>query len=188
MMINNNQTFHWTGINKQGKRVSGFIKAADTKDAQVELSKSGIEIITLNVKNAMSVPGLNIFSGRKKVKKRDILIFTRHLSTMLFAGLPLIQALDVIGNDKDNPPLKILIDSIRASITEGKTFSESLGNHPQYFNSLYCNLIKAGEKSGTLSTILVRIGNYLERTENLKRKIKKALVYPAAILTIAAIV
>src|SRR3990167_302734 len=181
------QAFQWTGLNNQGNRVNGLIEAANSKDAQVILKKMEIEVITLEVKQKINFK-LAFLSVRKKIHKRNILLFTRYLSTMLTAGLPLIQALDVMSNDKENPGMKSLIDSIKANISEGKTLAESLSKYPDHFNDLYCNLIKAGEKSGALNNILIRIGNYLERTENLKRKIKKALIYPAAIITIALIV
>lgn len=182
-MADNQQTFQWVGIEKSGKRSSGYIQAADSKDAQNELAKRGIEIVKIEAKRTFRF-------GRKKlkVKPKDILLFTRHLSTMVSAGLPLMQALDVIGRDQENPGMQNIINTMRSNIASGKTLSESFSQYPQYFSDLYCSLIKTGEKSGTLDKILKSLGSYLEKTEALKRKIKKAMVYPAAIIVVAFVV
>jgi type IV pilus assembly protein PilC len=104
---------------------------------------------------------------------------------MLAAGLPIVQALDIISRDQDNPALREMIINIKNNIAGGKTLSESFHQYPNHFNELYCNLVSAGEKSGTLEKVLKRLGNYLERSEMLKSKIKKALIYPAAIMSVA---
>lgn len=175
--------FQWTGINAQGNRVSGVIEASDNKSAHTELSKKGIEVISLTKKNKMQ-----IFSARNKVKPKDILFFTRYLSTMLGAGLPIVQALDIIAKDQENPAMYALITSLKNDISGGQVLAESFSKHPESFNKLYCSLIKAGERSGMLEKILTRIATYLERTENLKQKLKKALIYPTAIVIVAIIV
>lgn len=183
-IADNIKLFKWTGINIQGKRTDGTIQASDMKDAQIELKKIGVEVISLEPKTQ-----LKFFSPRlKKIKKKDILLFTRFLSTMLSSGLPILQALDIIANDQENPSMKTLVLSIKNDVSGGKTLADSFSQHPKYFNDLYCNLIKAGEKSGVLDKILNRLANYLEKTETLKRKIKKALVYPIAILSVAFLV
>lgn len=181
--------YQWTGITSKGARESGVIQAVDMKNAQSELRRIGVEVISLQPKKKSFVgmgSGISVF--RKKVKRKDILLFTRYLSTMLSAGLPVVQALDIIATEQTNPAMQNLIMTLRKNIASGKTLSESFGEFPQYFSELYCSLIKAGEKSGTLDKILLRLGNYLEKTENLRRKIKKALVYPTAILCVAFIV
>lgn len=174
------QSYHWAGIDKQGKRISGVLKCNDMKDAQLELKRKNVEIISI-------VPKLSInFSfGRKKIKQSDILLFTRYLSTMLAAGLPILQALDVIARDQTNPTMQSFVNTLRLNTSSGKTLTESFSQYPQYFNNLYCNLIKAGEKSGTLDKILIRIANYLEKSESLKRKVKKAMVYPIGVICVA---
>jgi len=177
------QAFSWTGLNNQGKRAEGTIQAADIKDAQSELKKMGVEVISLSQKKEFHLPAM-----RKKVKVKDIQLFTRYLSTMLGAGLPILQALDIIAHDQDNPTMESLIMSIRKDIAGGKTLAETFSQHPKHFSDLYCSLIKAGEKSGTLDKILNRLATYLEKTETLKRKIKKALIYPIAVLSVAMLV
>lgn len=177
------QSFKWVGITREGQRKSGILRAIGINDAQNELKKMGIEVINLTPHKTLQ------FSARqKKIKVKDIQLFTRYLSTMLSAGLPIIQALEIISSDKENPALKNLVTSLKNDIAGGKGLAESFSTHPKYFNSLYCSLLKAGEKSGTLDKILNRLALYLEKTEILKRKIKKSLAYPIAILSIAFIV
>ncbi len=177
------QAFQWTGINKQGARVQGVVHANDVKEAQVEIKKLDIEIITLKPKWQFK-----LFSKEKKVKPKEIMLFTRYLSTMLGAGLPLLQAMDIIARDQENPALKNVILSLKSNISGGKTLAESFSHYPHYFGSLYCNLIKAGENSGTLDKILKRLVIYLEKTQMIRQKIKKALIYPIAIMIVATAV
>jgi type IV pilus assembly protein PilC len=182
-MADDKNAFQWIGIDKQGNRVTGVISVADMKEAQIELKKRDIEIISVKQKSKGS---FSLFSKRqKKIKKTDIILFTRYLSTLVTAGLPILQALDIIAKDPENPTLQGLVLAIRGNIAGGKTLSESFAQHPKYFDDLYVSLIRAGEKSGTLEKILNRLGNYLERTEALKRKVKKALIYPTAIVSVA---
>ncbi|MDR3491239.1 MAG: type II secretion system F family protein [Gammaproteobacteria bacterium] len=178
------QTFLWTGIDKKGKRVGGKNRAPELKDAQAELAKQGITIISIQQKKDFNIS----IGGPPKIKSKSILLFTRYLSTMLFAGLPILQALDIIAQDQDNVAMQSFVVELRNNIASGKTLAESFAEHPEIFGDLYCSLIKAGEKSGTLDKILKRLANYLERSESLRGKIKKALVYPAAIITISLLV
>ncbi len=184
-MADNKQSFQWSGINNQGKRLDGVVMAADIKEAQTELARMGIEVIELTPKRGFSFSFNFSKSSKGKVKPKDILLFTRYISTMLSSGMPIIQALDILSKDSENPALQEMITTIKNNIAGGKTLAESFKLYPDHFSDLYCNLISAGEKSGTLEKILKRLGSYLERTEMLKRKIKKAMIYPAAIMTVA---
>ncbi|HVY53391.1 MAG TPA: type II secretion system F family protein [Gammaproteobacteria bacterium] len=174
------QAYRWAGLDRKGKRVNGVIRALSIKEAQNELKKLNVEVISIDKKSrlALAMP-------KKKIKAKDIMLFTRYLSTMLASGLPILQALDVIGREQENPAMQSLVTTMRNDIASGKTLSESFSQFSQYFDDLYISLIRAGEKSGTLDKILKRLVNYLEKTEILKRKIKKALVYPTVILIIA---
>jgi len=183
MADNKIQTFEWTGIDKQGKRVKGKIRSPELRDAQTELVKQGIAVIAINAKKEFSIS-----FGQPKIKSKNILLFTRYLSTMLFAGLPILQALDIIAQDQDNISMQSFVIALRNNIASGKTLAESFAEYPEIFGGLYCSLIKAGEKSGSLDKILKRLAHYLERSETLKGKIKKALIYPAAIITISLLV
>ncbi len=180
-MADDKQTYQWTGLNRQGKRVSGVLHAASNKEAQAELVKMNIEVVKLEKKEQSFFTKVT----RQKIKPREILLFTRYLSTMLTAGLPILQALDVIGREQENPSMQAMVSSMKSNIASGKTLGESFSQFPEHFDELYCSLIKAGEKSGTLDKILKRLADYLEKTENLKRKIKKALTYPTVIFIVA---
>lgn len=178
-----NQAFQWTGIDRHGKRVSGVTQCAEQKDAEQELKRKNIDLISIKLKKQIQ------FSvRRKKVKRQDILLFTRYLSTMVAAGLPILQALDIISRDQNNPAMRDFVTTLRHNTASGKTLAESFQQYPQYFDELYCSLIKAGEKSGTLDKILIRIATYLEKSEALRRKVKKAMIYPAAVITVAVVV
>jgi type IV pilus assembly protein PilC len=178
------QQFQWSGINIKGQRETGQIHATDIKEAQNELKKMGIEVISLTPKNVLKIG----FRKRYKLKPKDILLFTRHMSAMISSGLTIPQALDIIANDQENPIMQSMLATIRNNVSSGKTLSETFSQYPQYFSELYINLVKAGEKSGSLDKIFNRLGNYLEKTEMLKNKIKRAMIYPSAILVIAGIV
>lgn len=182
-MTEETQSFKWKGINPQGKRVDGVINIAQNQNAQSELKKIGIEIISLTPQHSFHFP-----TFAKKIKPKDIQLFTRFLSTLLAAGIPILQSLEIIGRDQDKVAMHTLINSLKTDIAGGKNLGETFSQYPEYFSSLYCNLIKAGEKSGTLDKILNRLAVYLEKTETLKRKIKKALTYPIAIMAVALIV
>jgi type IV pilus assembly protein PilC len=175
--------YAWKGIDRKGKRVQGTTKAATMSDAHADLRKQGIEIISIKPKAAST--GMITMTRVPKVKNKNILLFTRYLSTMLASGLPLLQALDIIGQDQENASMHAFVATLRSNVSGGKTLAETFKQYPQYFNELYVNLISAGERSGSLDKILKRLGVYLERTETLHGKIKKAMIYPAAIVTVA---
>ncbi|MBV9576119.1 MAG: type II secretion system F family protein [Gammaproteobacteria bacterium] len=175
--------FKWSGINRQGERTAGIMRAMDAATAEAELKKMDIEIISIKATREIS------FSlKRKKIKLKEIVLFTRYLATMLSAGLPILQALDIISHDQENEVLKSIVVSLRTNIATGMTFADALSLYPDYFDELYCNLIRAGEKSATLDKVLNQLGKYLERIDSIKRKVKHALIYPIAIVTVAVFV
>lgn len=180
------QSFQWSGIDNKGKRRDGVVQATDLKEAQLELTKMGVEVISLKPKSQfLSLGNSEIFSNKKKITKKDILLLTRYISTMLTAGMPIVQALDIIAKDSENPSVGEMVLNIKNNVSSGKTLAESFALYPDEFGDLYCNLISSGEKSGTLETVLKRLGDYLERSEMLRSKVKKALIYPIAILCVA---
>lgn len=183
-MTDETHAFKWSGIDSGGQRKKGVIQAAGIREAQLDLKKMGIEVIQLDPQKSKQLT----MRSPKKIKPKDIQLFTRYLSTMLAAGLPIIQALDIVGGDQDNPSLKNLIFSIKSTIASGQSMAETFAQHPEHFSPLYSSLIKAGESSGTLDKILNRLALYLEKSEMIKRKVKKALTYPIAILLVALIV
>lgn len=179
----NFQSYEWKGINKQGKRLSGVIRATGIKTVESELQSREIDVISIVIKKQFTLTSL-----RKKISTKNIWFFTRYLSTMLSAGMPILKALEIISQDPDNKAMQSIVVLIRNDISSGKTLSEAIAKYPAYFNPLYCNLIKAGEKSGTLDKILKSLASYIEKTEMLRKKVKKALVYPCAIVAVALIV
>lgn len=183
-MADTMQTYQWTGIDKQGKRTSGTLHAADINSAQVELKKTGVEVVSVKEVRKFSLTS----KRKKKITQNDILLFTRFLSTMMTAGLPILQAIEVIGRDQENPSMRSMLAQIKSSVSGGKTLTESFKKFPDHFSNLYCSLISTGEKSGTLDKILNRLASYLEKTSTIKRKIKKALIYPIAIIVVSMIV
>ncbi len=174
--------FKWEGRDRSGKRLTGQIQAANENLVKIQLRKQGINPLRVSKQSSL-------FGPRKKpITNQDIAIFSRQMATMMTAGVPLVQALEIIGKGHDNPSVGELVMSIKASIEGGSSFAESLAKHPKYFDDLFVNLVDAGEKSGSLETLLDRIATYKEKTEAIKKKVKKALTYPAAVIVIAVIV
>lgn len=180
---NNILTFHYVGVNNSGKKTAGDIEARSLALAKADLRKQGI-IIKKVVKKRKPL----FDKKNRKIKTADISAFSRQLATLIDSGIPLIQAFDIISKGQSNKRLKDLIDSVKSDIETGLTLAEALGRHPQFFNELFCNLVDAGEKSGSLDIMLDKIATYKEKTESLKKKIKKALIYPIAILAVALVV
>ncbi|STY29293.1 pilus assembly protein PilC [Legionella wadsworthii] len=180
---NTTLTFHYTGVNKAAQKVNGDIEARSLALAKVELRRQGIIVSKIAKKRASF---LNFKS--KKIKSVDITVFSRQLATMIDSGIPLIQAFDIVSKGQSNKKMKDLIDSIKHDVETGLTLSETLKKHPAHFNELFCNLVEAGEKSGALDIMLDKIATYKEKIETIRKKIKKALTYPIAILVVALIV
>ncbi|MDR2198374.1 MAG: type II secretion system F family protein [Deltaproteobacteria bacterium] len=176
----------WKGINAKGKRRSGHMEATDTR--QVEAFLKRLRISDYTIKDAPK----DLFSGiamfAPKIKPKDVMIFTRQFSTMIDAGLPLVQCLKIMADQSDNPTLKSMIRDVNNSVQSGATLSDALRKYPEQFDSLYCNLVAAGETAGILDTILKRLAEYIEKSERLKRKVKGALVYPVIVLFVGGVV
>jgi type IV pilus assembly protein PilC len=172
--------FTWEGKDRKGNRVTGRSLATHELTLRAELRRQGI--IPLKVRKQGG-------SGRKgKPKPEDIAVFSRQLATMLQSGIPLVQAFEIIGAGHDKPAMQRLILDIKATIEGGSTLHEALARHPLYFDDLFVNLVEAGEQAGALETLLDKIATYQEKTESLKKKIKKALFYPAAVMIVAVVV
>ena len=179
----NLNTYTWTGRNQRGENVTGELDASTMSLAKATLRRQGIAPKKVRKK---SKP---FFSGRaKRITPRDITFFTRQLATMLTAGIPLVQAFDIVARGQANLNLEKLIGKIKNDVEAGSTFAEALRKHPKYFNELFSSLIDAGEQSGTLDIMLGKVATYKEKTESLKGKIKKALFYPAAVIMVAVLV
>jgi len=172
----------WTGRTKQGEERSGEVEAQDSASVEARLRQMGIEPVKVRKKTRelhVKIPG---FGG---VGTKDLLIFTRQFSVMIDAGLPLVQALDIIGTQNDNPAFRRVLLTIKSKVEAGSTFADALADHPKVFDELFVQLVRAGEIGGILDTILQRLGAYIEKNEKLKRRVKGAMIYPAIVMTIA---
>ena len=177
-----NVPFVWEGTDRKGNKVKGKSLAADEAAVRADLRRQGV------VPSRIRKQSRGLFGGGGSIKPGDIAIFSRQLATMLSAGIPLVQAFEIVGSGHDNAAMQKLILTIKADVEGGSALAESLAKHPLYFDDLFINLVEAGEQAGALETLLDKIATYKEKTEALKKKIKKALTYPAAVLVVAFIV
>jgi len=174
--------FVWEGRDKKGNKVKGKSLAPDEAALKADLRRQGVAPTRIR-KQSASMRGMG-----KKVTPEDIAVFSRQLATMLAAGIPVVQGLEIVGNGHDKPSVQKLILAIKAEIESGTSLHEALRKHPLYFDDLYTNLVEAGEQAGALETLLDKIATYKEKTEAIKKKVKKALFYPAAVVVVAVIV
>src|SRR6478736_4650166 len=172
--------YQWEGRDKRGARIKGKSLAPDEVTLRSELRRQGIAPSRIRKQR----------QGRKggKVNPGDIAIFSRQLATMLAAGIPLVQAFEIVGNGNDKPSMQKLILDIKSDVEGGTSLHEALGKHPLYFDDLFVNLVEAGEQAGALESLLDKVATYKEKTEALKKKVKKALFYPTAVMVVAVIV
>ena len=175
-------TFAYEGIDRKGSRVKGEISGKGPALVRAELRKQGIQAKKVVKKREVSL------SGKKKIKPMDIALFTRQMATMMKAGVPLVQAFEIVSDGLENPSMKQVILKLKADVESGNNFAGALRQHPRLFDDLYCSLIESGEASGSLETMLDRVALYKEKTEALKQKIKKAVKYPIAVVCVAVIV
>ena len=175
--------FVWEGTDKQGRRAKGEISSSNPAIAKAELRKQGINATRVRKKGS----GLSL-GGGASINSADISLFTRQMATMMRAGVPLVQSFEIVADGVDKPKLRDLVLAIRADVSSGNTFASALRKHPVYFDDLFCNLVDAGEQSGSLETMLDRIATYKEKTESLKAKVRKAMTYPIAVVVVAVIV
>jgi type IV pilus assembly protein PilC len=173
--------FIWEGKDKRGQKVRGKTLSANEATLRAELRRQGVA--PTRVKTQSSA-----FRSGGKVSNEDIAIFARQLATMMSAGIPMVQAFEIIGNGHEKPAMQKLVLDIKANIEGGSTLAESLSKFPLFFDDLFVNLVEAGEQAGALESLLDKIATYKEKTEALKKKIKKALFYPIAVLVVAVIV
>lgn len=171
--------FEWEGKDRNGKQVRGEVRAGGENQVTASLRRQGI--LPSKIKKRRT-------SGGKGIKPKDIAIFTRQLATMMKAGVPLLQAFDIVGRGNPNVSVTRLLNDIRTDVETGTSLSAAFRKFPLYFNTLYCNLVEAGEAAGILEQLLDRLAVYMEKTEGIKSKIKAALMYPIAVLLVAFVV
>ncbi|MGI9222179.1 MAG: type II secretion system F family protein, partial [Woeseiaceae bacterium] len=174
--------FIWEGTDRKGQKVKGKAMAADEAAVRADLRRQGV------VPTRIRKQSKGLFASGGTITTGDIAIFMRQLATMLSAGIPLVQSFEIVGNGHDNAAMQKLILSIKADVEGGTALADAFSKHPLHFDDLVINLVEAGEQAGALETLLDKIATYKEKTEALKKKIKKALTYPAAVLVVAFIV
>jgi type IV pilus assembly protein PilC len=177
-------TFTWSGKGKDGKVTKGETSASNKDEVILQLRRQGVMVTSINAKSGINMniklPGFG--SG---VKDKDIVIFTRQFATMIDAGLPLVQCLEILERQTNNKVLAAAIGQVRHDVESGSTYADALGKHPKIFNDLYVNLVAAGEVGGILDTILGRLTSYIEKNMKIKKQIKSAMVYPSIVMTVA---
>jgi type IV pilus assembly protein PilC len=174
--------FVWEGTDRKGKKIKGKSMATNEAAVRADLRRQGV------VPSRIKKQSKGLFSGGGTIAPADIAIFMRQLSTMLAAGIPLVQSFEIVGNGHENAAMQKLIMTVKADVEGGSALAESLAKHPLYFDDLVINLVEAGEQAGALESLLDKIATYKEKTEALKKKIKKALTYPGAVLAVAFVV
>ena len=172
-------TFLWEGTNREGKTVRGELRAASSAVVNSTLRRQGIT--TKKIKKQS-------LGGGKKISDKDITIFSRQLATMMKAGVPLLQAFEIVGRGHSNPSVGKLLLDIKAEVETGSSLSQAFRKYPLYFDTLFCNLVAAGEQAGILDSLLDRLATYKEKIQAIKGKIKSALFYPVAVIVVAFII
>ncbi|HEY4892440.1 MAG TPA: type II secretion system F family protein, partial [Reyranella sp.] len=173
--------FNWEGMDRKGQRIKGRAVAQNEQSLKADLRRQGVVATRIRKQS-------KAFSSGGRIKPEDIAIFSRQLATMLGAGIPLVQAFEIIGTGHDKPAMQKLVLEIKAEVEGGTSLHEALAKHPLYFDDLFVNLVEAGEQAGALEGLLDKVATYKEKSEAVKKKVKKALFYPAAVLVVALIV
>jgi type IV pilus assembly protein PilC len=182
-MATENLVFVWNGSDRSGRKAKGEVLATSAAIARVQLRKQGIA-----AKSVRKKPKPLIAMGAQKIQPANIAVFTRQLATMTKAGVPLVQAFDIVGEGTEHKNMRELIHALRTDVSSGNGLASSLAKHHPLFDELFCSLIASGENSGTLDVMLDRVATYKEKTEALKSKIKKAMTYPIATIVVAIVV
>jgi type IV pilus assembly protein PilC len=180
------QMYVWVAETKKGRKIKGELEAASEQIARAQLKKRNFNVLKLKPKPKDLFESIAFM--QPKVKNKDIVIFTRQFSTMIDAGLPLVQGLNILAEQSTNPTFKVILKQITKDVEGGSTLAEAMKKHPKVFNDLFVNLIAAGEVGGILDTILQRLATFIEKSEDLKSKIKGAMTYPIVVMAIAVIV
>ncbi len=171
--------FEWEGKDRNGKAVRGELRSGGEAAVSASLRRQGVMVTKIKKRRS---------SGGKSIKGKDIAVFTRQLATMMKAGVPLLQAFDIVGRGSPNPRLTRLLMDIRSDVETGTNLASAFRRHPQYFDALYCNLVEAGEAGGILEELLSRLAMYQEKTIAIKQKVKSAMIYPVSVLVVAFVV
>ncbi|MFK7890962.1 MAG: type II secretion system F family protein [Granulosicoccus sp.] len=173
--------FEWEGKTSTGHKQKGIVSAPNSDFVKAKLRRQGI--IPTKIKKKRRELG-----SKNRIESSDIALFARQLTTMMGAGVPMVQSLEIVANGMDNKAMREMVTGIKSEIESGSNLTNSLRKYPDQFDDLFCSLAEAGEQSGTLETLLGEIATYKEKSESLKKKIRKAMFYPVAVLIVAFIV
>lgn len=179
--VTKDATYIWEGKDKKGKKLSGQMLAAGEAIVSAQLRRQGISVTKVRRQSTL-------FARKGAIKEKDITIFTRQLAVMMKAGVPLLQSFDIVGRGAANPSVQRLLAEVKADIEKGNSMYQAFSKQPKYFDTLFCNLVQAGEQAGILEEVLDRLATYKEKILAIKGKIKSALFYPAAVIVVAFIV
>ncbi|MFL9610883.1 type II secretion system F family protein [Methylobacillus sp. Pita2] len=172
-------TYAWEGTDRKGKRVKGEMKASGEAFVKATLRRQGVNVVKVTKQR---------FKTGGKITDKDVTLFTRQLATMMKAGVPLLQAFDIVGKGHSNPAVSKLLGDIKADVETGSSLSQAFRKYPLYFDNLFCNLVGAGEQAGILDSLLDRLATYKEKILAIKGKIKSALFYPVSIIVVAFVI
>lgn len=181
--IEKSHVYAWEGLDGRGTRIKGESRASDQALVRAELRRQGVRPLRIRQKAEPLA-----FLNTKQVKAKDIATFSRQLATLVSAGVPVVQAMDIVARGAEKPRLQDLLFGIKADIEAGNSLASALRKHPLYFDRLFCNLVAAGETAGVLDDMLTKVATYKERMESIKGKVKKALFYPAMVIAVAVLV
>ncbi len=173
-------TFFWEGTDKKGKYIKGEMKAQGESFVNATLRRQGIKVAKIKKES--------MFGAKGKVSDKDVTLFTRQLATMMKAGVPLLQAFDIVGKGHNNPAVSKLLGDVKADVETGSSLSAAFRKYPLHFDALFCNLVGAGEQAGILDSLLDRLATYKEKIQAIKSKIKSALFYPVSIIVVAFVI
>jgi len=176
-------TYSWEGVNKKGSTIKGETKGNNIALIKAELRRQGI-----NPTKVKKKPKPLFGARKKKILTKDVTVFSRQLATMMSAGVPLVQSFEIVARGHENPSMRELLLTVKGDIEGGTSLAEALAKHPRQFDSLFCNLVHAGEQAGILENLLHRLATYMEKTEAIKSKVKSAMFYPTAVLVVAFII
>jgi type IV pilus assembly protein PilC len=180
------EVFLWTGKNPKGRKIKGEVEAESADQVRVSLQRR--KITPIRVKKKPKDIFENVSFLQPPVKENDVIVFSRQFSTMIDAGLPLLQCLEILHTQQENPTFKKMLKQVKISVESGETFADALKKFPKVFNELFVNMVAAGEAGGILDVILSRLSAYMEKMAKLKKQVKGAMIYPAVTIAIAVIV
>ncbi|RII25173.1 MAG: pilus assembly protein PilC [Geobacter sp.] len=180
--------FNWEARSKSGSVQKGVMEAANQALVEAQLKKYGFSGISIKEEGKGFGKGKLGGFGAKKIQTKDLVVFTRQFATMIDSGLPLVQCLEILSSQQENPTFKAVLAKVKEDVESGSTFADALGRHPKAFDNLYVNLVAAGEVGGILDTILSRLAAYIEKAMKLTKQVKGAMVYPITIMSIAVVV